>query len=335
MPLGALGLVLIAALCHSTWNLLLKTEPRRLQVQSGALATGVLLASPVLLFYSLDAISPTAWLLIALSALFETGYVFALSAAYGVGDLSLVYPIARGTAPLVVSPLAVALLGERLSGPGLAGIALVVLGIWLSHLGAPSRQAGAPTGHPGHEGRRALALAVFTGLMTAGYSLVNKVGVASIGPTKAQLTERPFSAPPAPSPLTARTTSVSPEFLPERSIGPEAWARPDTPANKPRRSPRPGAAQAPSVVAGLGVGAGAPGGARPASSRDAAARIAPIASGSSTVAISRSRPPQRGHASTSTSNTRRISAAHAQWRGADPEATGASEHGLATASGPP
>jgi hypothetical protein len=83
MPLGALGLVLIAALCHSTWNLLLKTEPRRLQVQSGALATGVLLASPVLLFYSLDAISPTAWLLIVLSALFETGYVFALSAAYG------------------------------------------------------------------------------------------------------------------------------------------------------------------------------------------------------------------------------------------------------------
>jgi drug/metabolite transporter (DMT)-like permease len=149
-------------------------------VQSGALATGVLLASPVLLFYSLDAISPTAWLLSVLSALFETGYVFALSAAYGVGDLSLVYPIARGTAPLVVSPLAVALLGERLSGPGLAGIALVVLGIWLSHLGAPSRQAGAPTGHPGHEGRRALALAVFTGLMTAGYSLVNKVGVAVV-----------------------------------------------------------------------------------------------------------------------------------------------------------
>ena len=173
MPLGALGLVLIAALCHSTWNLLLKTEPRRLQVQSGALAVGVLLASPVLFIYPLATISPTAWLLILLSALFETAYVFSLTAAYGAGDLSLVYPVARGTAPLVVSPLAVALLGENLSGPGVAGIALIVLGIWMSHLGAL-------TGHAMHEGRRALALAAFTGLMTAGYSLVNKVGVALV-----------------------------------------------------------------------------------------------------------------------------------------------------------
>jgi drug/metabolite transporter (DMT)-like permease len=173
MPLGALGLVLIAALCHSTWNLLLKTEPRRLQVQSGALTVGVLLASPVLVFYPLATISPTAWLLILLSALFETAYVFSLTAAYGAGDLSLVYPVARGTAPLVVSPLAVALLGEYLSSPGVAGIVLIVLGIWLSHLGAL-------TGHAVHQGRRALALAVFTGLMTAGYSLVNKLGVTLV-----------------------------------------------------------------------------------------------------------------------------------------------------------
>ncbi len=173
MPLDALGIVLIAALCHATWNLLLKTESRRLQVQSGALAVGVLLASPVLFFYSLDTVSPAAWLLIVLSALFETAYVFALTAAYGAGDLSLVYPVARGTAPLVVGPLAVALLGETLSRPGVAGIVLVVAGIWVSHLGAV-------TDHPGHAGRRALALAVFTGLMTAGYSLVNKLGVTLV-----------------------------------------------------------------------------------------------------------------------------------------------------------
>ncbi|HSF06531.1 MAG TPA: DMT family transporter [Methylomirabilota bacterium] len=173
MPLGALALVLIAALCHATWNLLLKTEPRRLQVQSGALTVGVVLASPVLFIYSVGTICPAAWLLIVLSALFETAYVFTLTAAYGAGDLSLVYPVARGTAPLVVSPLAVALLGENLSGPGVAGIALIVLGIWLSHLGVL-------TGHAVHQGRLALALAVFTGLMTAGYSLVNKVGVALV-----------------------------------------------------------------------------------------------------------------------------------------------------------
>jgi drug/metabolite transporter (DMT)-like permease len=171
MPLDALGIVLIAALCHSTWNLLLKTEPRRLQVQSSALIVGVLLASPVLFCYPLTTISRDAWVLIVLSALFETAYVFSLTAAYGAGDLSLVYPIARGTAPLVVTPLAVALLGENLSRPGMAGIVLVVAGIWVSHLGA---------GVPGQASRRALFLALFTGCMTAGYSLVNKAGVTLV-----------------------------------------------------------------------------------------------------------------------------------------------------------
>src|SRR5262245_11199354 len=173
MPLDALGIVLIAALCHSTWNLLLKSEPRRLQVQSGALAVGVLLASPVVFFYPLGTVSQAAWVVIVLSALFETAYVFALTAAYGAGDLSLVYPVARGTAPLVVTPLAVAMLGENLSRPGVAGIVLIVAGIWVSHLGAAANQ-------PGHTSRRALALAVFTGLMTAGYSLVNKIGVTLV-----------------------------------------------------------------------------------------------------------------------------------------------------------
>jgi drug/metabolite transporter (DMT)-like permease len=173
MPLDALGIVLIAALCHSTWNLLLKTEPRRLHVQSSALVVGVLLASPVLFFYPLTTVSRDAWVLIVLSALFETAYVFSLTAAYGAGDLSLVYPIARGTAPLVVTPLAVALLGENLSRPGMAGIVLVVAGIWVSHLGAGA-------GAPGQASRRALFLAVFTGCMTAGYSLVNKAGVTLV-----------------------------------------------------------------------------------------------------------------------------------------------------------
>jgi drug/metabolite transporter (DMT)-like permease len=173
MPLDALGIVLIAALCHSTWNLLLKTEPRRLHVQSSALVVGVLLASPVLFFYPLTTVSRDAWVLIVLSALFETAYVFSLTAAYGAGDLSLVYPVARGTAPLVVTPLAVALLGENLSRPGMAGIVLVVAGIWMSHLGAAASA-------PGQASRRALVLAVFTGCMTAGYSLTNKPGVTLV-----------------------------------------------------------------------------------------------------------------------------------------------------------
>ena len=170
MPLAAVALVLVAAVCHSTWNLLLKSEPRRLEIQSGALVVAVLLGSPALLVYPLRAISAEAWGLIVLSALFETAYVFALTAAYAAGDLSLVYPVARGTAPLLVAPLAVAVFGERLSVMGGLGIALVVAGIYASHLGTTDAWWAAGS-------QRAVALAVLTGTMTAGYSLVNRVGV--------------------------------------------------------------------------------------------------------------------------------------------------------------
>jgi len=174
MPLAALLLVLGAAVCHSAWNLLVKTDARRLEIQSGALIVGVLLCSPVLLIYSLADVSRLAWGVIFVSGLFETAYVFALTAAYGAGDLSLVYPVARGTPPLLVVPLAIMLLGERPPCQNQAGIGLVVLGIYASHAGL----AGSPVAR--QVNRRALALALLTGVFTAGYSLVNKLGVSLV-----------------------------------------------------------------------------------------------------------------------------------------------------------
>jgi hypothetical protein len=87
----------------------------------------------------------------------------------------------------------------------------------------------------------------------------------------------------------------------------------DTSDQAPARATA-GSAQTPMAAAWLVFGAGANGGARSASSRDPApaTKIARIASGSSTVAIKRRRPPQRGHASTSMSEARRIRSAHAQ-----------------------
>jgi uncharacterized membrane protein len=170
MPLEAVLLVVGAAFCHGTWNLLLKSSPRRLELWPRALTVGLLLTSVVLFIYPIHEVPALGWTMIVLSGLFETGYVFALSAAYGAGDLSLVYPIARGTAPIVVTPLAVMLLGERPSLAGLTGIALVVAGIGGSYAGG--LRAATMGGH-----RQAVGLAVLTGIMTAGYSLVNKIGV--------------------------------------------------------------------------------------------------------------------------------------------------------------
>jgi len=173
MSPAALLLVLVAALCHATWNLLVKADARRLEIQSGALVVGTLICAPVLLVYSPWELPARAWALVLLSAVFESGYVLALTTGYAAGELSLVYPIARGSAPVLVAPLAVLLLGERLSLQGLAGIALVVLGILTSH-GAPGGLAAA------RAHGRAVGWALLTGAFIAGYSLVNKVGVGLV-----------------------------------------------------------------------------------------------------------------------------------------------------------
>lgn len=166
----ALLLVLLAALCHSAWNLIVKSDARRLEIQSGALVVGTLLCAPVLLFHPPWSLPPLAWAAVAVSALFESAYVLALTSAYGAGDMSLVYPVARGTGTVLVAPLAVLLLGERPSLQGALGIGLVVIGIFLSH-GALGGWAAA------RAHRRAVGWALLTGAMIAGYSLVNKVGV--------------------------------------------------------------------------------------------------------------------------------------------------------------
>ena len=173
MPFGAVLLVLGAALCHSTWNLLLKRTSRPLDLWPRALLTGVVLTSPVLFVHPLREVSTLGWTMIVLSGLFETGYVFSLAAAYRAGELSLVYPLARGTAPLVVTPLAAAMFGERPSASGLVAIVLVVTGIYASYARG-LRSASAPGS------RRAAGLALLTGVMTAGYSLVNSVGVRHV-----------------------------------------------------------------------------------------------------------------------------------------------------------
>jgi drug/metabolite transporter (DMT)-like permease len=169
----ALLLVLLAALCHSAWNLIVKSDARRLEIQSGALVVGTLLCAPVLLFHPPWSLPPLAWAAVAVSALFESAYVLALTSAYGAGDMSLVYPVARGTGTVLVAPLAVLLLGERPSLQGALGIGLVVIGIFLSH-GALGGWAAA------RAHRRAVGWALLTGAMIAGYSLVNKVGVTLV-----------------------------------------------------------------------------------------------------------------------------------------------------------
>src|SRR5262249_27521386 len=119
MPTSALLLVLLAAVFHALWNLTLHETPDRLAAITiaGAISGLLLLPGTILL-------PPwQVWPLIALSALAEAAYALFLARAYERGSLGLTYPLARGTAPLLVTLGAWAVLDQPPSAFTLAGAA--------------------------------------------------------------------------------------------------------------------------------------------------------------------------------------------------------------------
>jgi len=184
---AALGLVLAAALLHATWNLALKQSARKLTVSWLSLLVGPLLASPgLLLLPGSLGVSRAGWACVLATGLLHALYFLFLSEAYERGELSLVYPLARGSGSLLVTLLAPVLLGEVVTPGGATGIGLVVLGLF--------GVAGGPE-LTGHGQSRLLAqwraphvaMALLTGLSIAGYSLVDKVGVSLVHPTLYQI----------------------------------------------------------------------------------------------------------------------------------------------------
>jgi uncharacterized membrane protein len=105
----------------------------------------------------------------------EAAYFVLLSAAYRRGDLSVVYPIARGTAPLLAVAIGVGILGERLGVAGFTGVALLLVGFLLLQ-----RPWQALRGHTGLDPSIAFALA--TGVTIASYSALDRVGTRLIEP---------------------------------------------------------------------------------------------------------------------------------------------------------
>ena len=112
--------------------------------------------------------TPAAVGLAAISAALELAYFWLLSAAYTRGELSVVYPIARGSAPLLAVLVGLAVLGERLAPAQLLGVALLLLGILSVTLPQTSGRATLP--------------ALLTGVTIAAYTAVDRVGVRLAAP---------------------------------------------------------------------------------------------------------------------------------------------------------
>lgn len=175
MDLAAVGLVLVAAILHVGWNYLLKTagDPLRTATAGVAVAAVALLpvAAAAWVADGMPQVPPEAVLVGVVSGVVEVGYFVLLSAAYRRGDLSLVYPLARGTAPLLAVAVGVGLLGERLAPAAWAGVVALLAG--LLAVQRPWRLLGAAAAHQ----RPAAGFALATGVAIAAYSALDRVGV--------------------------------------------------------------------------------------------------------------------------------------------------------------
>src|SRR6059058_5313218 len=163
----AVVMALAAAAFHGTWNVLVKVsgDPiltfRRVTLTTAAVATIPLL--PAWWLLGRPALDPAAAGLCLLSSLLETAYLWLLSTAYRRGELSAVYPIARGSAPLLSVLVGLTLLGERLTSPQLIGVGLLLMGILAVAVSQASGRATLP--------------ALLTGVAIAAYTSVDRVGV--------------------------------------------------------------------------------------------------------------------------------------------------------------
>jgi uncharacterized membrane protein len=177
----ALGIVLLAALFHAAWNFLAKKSLNKMAFIWWFLLIASLGYLPMFLyFWPQLAITPTGWACIVATGVLHALYFWFMGGAYERGDLSLVYPLSRGSGPLLVPVLAVTFLQEQLSLPGVLGIVLVVLGIFVIHLKSFS---GDSFFEPLRAMRGSASLwALCTGVTIAGYSLVDKVGVGLVYP---------------------------------------------------------------------------------------------------------------------------------------------------------
>jgi len=206
MSATALALILVAALAHATWNLFSKQAS-----VAGASSfvwlmslTATVLYAPVValsVLVSPPRLTPLAWLFMIGTGLLQVGYFLFLQAGYRLGDLSLVYPLGRGTGALLAALAGITLLGERPGAAGITGIGLVVLGVLV--LGAPGRAAGPASPASGSPASgspasgspaapslagppraapasRAITFALVTGMFIASYTLWDKYAVSTL-----------------------------------------------------------------------------------------------------------------------------------------------------------
>lgn len=160
------GLVVLSAIAHAVWNALVKSAGDRTLTMVAIRTAGLGLGLAALPF--VDWPAPESWTWLALTAAVMFAYYALLIRSYGVGDMSVVYPLARGLAPVLTAIAAFVAIGEALSTGQVVAVAMISLGIMALSFGAGAS-------------RRAVCFALATGVSVATYSFFAGLGVRSAG----------------------------------------------------------------------------------------------------------------------------------------------------------
>lgn len=186
MPAEALALVLFAALVHAAWNIVAKRAggDHRFTLLASGLTT--LVWMPAGLWFGWHEVprwGPAQWTAVVATAAVHVLYFNTLLAGYRAADLTVVYPVARGSGPLMTALAAVLLLGERLGPAGVAGVLAVCGGVFLI-AGGPSLWRRAGSAEQRARIAAGLRWGAVTGALIATYSVIDgyAVKVLLIGP---------------------------------------------------------------------------------------------------------------------------------------------------------
>ncbi|WP_332775111.1 DMT family transporter [Polaromonas sp.] len=179
MPASALALVILAGLIHASWNIAAKKAGGDSRF---AAFTGLVLLvawAPLGIWFGIDQLprwGRAEWLLLCASALLHTIYYIVLLRGYRKADLTVVYPLARGSGPLLSSLAAIVLLGEHISALGLAGIAGVVGGVFLV-AGGPGLWRASHDPVQRQRVRKGMVYGLLSGAFIASYTVVDGYAV--------------------------------------------------------------------------------------------------------------------------------------------------------------
>ncbi|QTN27766.1 EamA family transporter [Rhodoferax sp. AJA081-3] len=182
MPLSALALVILAGLIHASWNIAAKKAGGDVRFSCFSSLVMMVFWAPVGLWLGWQQVPSWGvqeWSLVWASGILHTIYFVILLRGYRKADLTVVYPLARGSGPLLSSMVAILFLGEHISALGFGGILAVVLGVFLI-AGGPGLFRNTHSAEHRLRVRKGMLYGLLTGVFIASYTVVDGYAVKMV-----------------------------------------------------------------------------------------------------------------------------------------------------------